>query len=90
MSTKNVFRLNKVYDLVVAGQWITYDVSNDPGTLWAWGTNYQGELGNNTRINSSSPIQIPGTSWRRIAAGDNHSVARKSDGTLWSWGNCLA
>ena len=86
MSTKNVFRLNKVYDLVVSGQWITYDKDRDPGTLWSWGYNYRGQLGNSSRLCQSSPIQIPGTSWCNIAGGYYNSLAVKSDNTLWSWG----
>ena len=59
------------------------------GTLWAWGRNNTGpgQLGDNTTINRSSPIQIPGTSWNDISAGANSSFARKTDGTLWSWGD---
>ena len=33
------------------------------GTLWAWGSNSYGGLGQNSRINRSSPTQIPGTGW---------------------------
>ena len=40
-----------------------------------------------TFINTSSPVQVSaGTSWTAIAAGGTHTVAVKSDGTLWSWG----
>jgi alpha-tubulin suppressor-like RCC1 family protein len=35
---------------------------------------------------SSSPVQIPGTSWSSISGGDNHHLATKTDNTLWSWG----
>ena len=79
MSTcKGAWKLQEVRDQVLAGEWVTYDKDADPGTLWAWGTNYQGELGNNTRINSSSPIQIPGTSWNDISSGNAHGIARKA------------
>jgi alpha-tubulin suppressor-like RCC1 family protein len=44
-----------------------------------------GVLGQNTTINVSSPVQIPGTTWSSISGG-NHSLATKTDGTLWSWG----
>ena len=57
------------------------------GTLWSWGSNAYGQLGQNDRITHSSPIQIPGTSWSSIAGGTIHSLATKTDGTLWSWGN---
>lgn len=57
------------------------------GTLWAWGQNFNGSLGNGSTNNSSIPIQI-GTDndWDKIAAGAGHSLALKSDGSLWAWG----
>ena len=57
------------------------------GTLWAWGYNGYGQLGNNTTLMRSSPVQVGAlTTWSNIACGDNHSVATKTDGTLWAWG----
>ena len=60
------------------------------GTLWVWGRNYWGQLGNNTDGNGyekSSPVQIPGTT---LGTNQTHfrgaPLARKTDGTLWSWG----
>ncbi len=35
----------------------------------------------------SSPIQIPGTTWSKVAVGDGNIMAVKTDGTLWGWGN---
>jgi alpha-tubulin suppressor-like RCC1 family protein len=57
------------------------------GTLWAWGYNSSGQLGNGTTINKSIPTQI-GTAndWRVVNAGEIHSVALKANGTLWAWG----
>jgi alpha-tubulin suppressor-like RCC1 family protein len=60
------------------------------GTLWAWGLNASGQLGDLTNVSKSSPIQIPGTTWNDIAAGCNSSSARKTDGTLWGWGQNVA
>ena len=60
------------------------------GTLWSWGCGPQGQLGDGTVIPKSSPVQVPGTSWdsqwNDISASGAHSLARKTDGTLWSWG----
>ena len=59
------------------------------GTLWAWGDNGYGFLGQNQPPSSarSSPVQIPGTTWANVVASWNGSVkATKTDGTLWSWG----
>jgi alpha-tubulin suppressor-like RCC1 family protein len=46
-----------------------------------------GQLGQNNTTQFSSPVQIPGTTWSSISAGyGNHSLATKTDNTLWSWG----
>jgi hypothetical protein len=64
------------------------EVNVDPQTfaLFSWGYNRWGNLGQNNRTYRSSPIQIPGNTWNSISAGDNHSLATKTDGTLWAWG----
>jgi alpha-tubulin suppressor-like RCC1 family protein len=58
------------------------------GTLWTWGRNNNGQLGNNTVTNRSSPIQTitGGTNWKQVACGYRHTAAIKTDGTLWLWG----
>ena len=56
------------------------------GTLWGWGRNPYGNLGQNTISYYSSPVQVPGTSWRSIATHDWATVGTKTDGTLWTWG----
>ncbi|MBL7814133.1 MAG: T9SS type A sorting domain-containing protein [Saprospiraceae bacterium] len=58
------------------------------GTLWAWGRNFSGQLGNGTTTTVNCATQIgTGTTWAAIAAISEHSVALKSDGTLWAWGD---
>ena len=58
------------------------------GTVWAWGYNYHGQLGDGTTTQSAIPVPIAGlSSVIAIAAGDDHSVVLKSDGTVWAWGN---
>ena len=58
------------------------------GTVWAWGYNGSGELGNGTVQNESNiPIQVTGlTGVASIAEGGTHSIAFKNDGTLFVWG----
>lgn len=59
------------------------------GSLWAWGYNADGELGNGLSgtVNRSSPIQVGAlTTWAQVEAAGIHSLAIKTDGTLWSWG----
>jgi alpha-tubulin suppressor-like RCC1 family protein len=48
-------------------------------TLWSWGSGSNGRLGQNNTTQFSSPVQIPGTSWSSISAGDSHSLATKTD-----------
>lgn len=58
------------------------------GTLWAWGTNSSGELGDGTTNSRLSALQIGvANDWQTIAAGEFHNLALKTDGTLWAWGN---
>ena len=57
------------------------------GTVWAWGLNQQGQLGDGTTNPSTTPIRVPGLSGMTdIASGSAHSLAVKSDGTVWGWG----
>ncbi len=58
------------------------------GTLWAWGSDGSGQLGNGA-VNTSqnSPIQVGSASnWVSITAGSRHSLGIQADGTLWAWG----
>lgn len=56
-------------------------------SLWAWGCNDFGQLGDGTTVNKLSPVQI-GTErdWKKISAGWDHALALKYNGTLWGWG----
>ena len=57
------------------------------GTLWSWGRNANGQLGQNWVTNTSAPVQIgTDTNWSSIAVGTDFSIALKTDGTLWAWG----
>ena len=60
------------------------------GTLWSWGYNLIGQLGQNNRTSYSSPVQIGSdTTWVngcQALGGEISSHGIKTDGTLWSWG----
>jgi alpha-tubulin suppressor-like RCC1 family protein len=57
------------------------------GTLWAWGENFNGQLGIEGVDDQHSPVRVgTETNWVAISAGEGHSVALRSDGTIWSWG----
>jgi alpha-tubulin suppressor-like RCC1 family protein len=58
------------------------------GTVRAWGLNTNGQLGDGTTTQRSSPVAVTGLTGVvvAIAAGQSHSLAVKSDGTVWAWG----
>jgi alpha-tubulin suppressor-like RCC1 family protein len=58
------------------------------GTLWGWGKNANGQLGDGTTANKSVPVQIgTDTKWLYVTGGEFHTLAIKADGTLWTWGS---
>jgi RHS repeat-associated protein len=57
------------------------------GTVWTWGLNANGQLGDGTTTSSSTPIQVPGiTNAIAVAAGGSHTLALLADGTVRAWG----
>jgi alpha-tubulin suppressor-like RCC1 family protein len=72
---------------VACGQFFSLAIKTD-GTLWTWGTNYLGALGINNGENRCTPVTTfaGGTNWKQVSSGINHTLAIKTDGTLWVWG----
>ena len=61
------------------------------GTLWTWGGNSTGQLGNNTVVNSSTPGQVGIlTDWSLVSTDGGTCIAIKTNGTLWAWGLATA
>jgi len=57
------------------------------GRVWAWGSNLNGQLGDNSTTDRWGPVQVTGLdSVVAVAAGHYHSLALKQDGSLWAWG----
>ena len=58
------------------------------GSLWAWGINGSGRLGDGTATNRCSPVReiCSATDWCQASAGNSHSLAVKTTGQVWSWG----
>jgi alpha-tubulin suppressor-like RCC1 family protein len=77
--------LNNVVD-ISTHYTTSYAVKSD-GTVWAWGGNSWGQLGDGTTINQSSPVLVGGLSGIvSVGAGYSHVIAVKNDGTAWAWG----
>ena len=70
-----------------AGSGVNISAIKTNGTLWSWGSNTYGQLGQNNKTQYSSPVQIPGTTWSLVSIGNKTSIATKTDGTLWTWGD---
>jgi hypothetical protein len=58
------------------------------GTVWAWGNNDHGQLGDGTKTDRLTPVQLFGlTHFTALAAGDAHVLALRGDNTIWAWGS---
>lgn len=61
------------------------------GTIWAWGYNGDGRLGDGTEVNRNVPVQVHGlTGIVAVAAGFGNSAAITGDGSVWVWGDTLS
>ena len=83
-----VSNLSGIISIAVhGGQGHAAALRND-GTVWTWGYNLFGQLGNGDYLNSNVPVQVSGlTDVVAISCGHGYSLARKSDGTVWGWGD---
>ncbi len=71
---------------VAAGGYFSLALKTD-GSVWAWGSNWAGQLGNGSTADIATPVQVSGlANVTAIAAGDLFGLALKSDGTVWAWG----
>lgn len=72
---------------IAAGDNHTVALKQDQTTVWAWGTNRLGQLGDGGREEKLTPVQVQGMNEvTKIATGDNHTIAVKQDGSVWMWG----
>ena len=73
------------WTVVTAGRYHAAAIRSG-GTLFTWGLNSSGQLGNGNTNANSSPVQIGSSSWTAVSAGANHTAAVRSGGTLFTWG----
>jgi len=72
----------------VAGGGVSAYALRADGTVWAWGRNDYGQLGNGTTVDSHTPVQVPGlTEVKAISAGCWTGYALRDDGSVWAWGH---
>jgi alpha-tubulin suppressor-like RCC1 family protein len=70
---------------VALGSYHTCAIKQD-GSLWCWGRNNYGQLGDGTNTNRNTPFQIISSGVSSVALGGDHTCAVKTDGSLWCWG----
>lgn len=76
-----------VVTAVVGGGNHTAALKSD-GTVWTWGYNYSGQLGDGTvGTDRRTPAEVPGlTGISALEAGGLHTLALAGDGSAWAWG----
>ena len=89
--TVNTTAFSQCWNTISAGYSHMLAIAGN-GTLWAWGKNTHGELGDGTNVNKNLPVQIGSdTNWKEVSTGMAgiyaHTLAVKTDGTLWAWGS---
>ena len=90
-STYGLSQFNQIPGLwsamAVGGDKFSMGIKTD-GTLWAWGNNNIGQLGDGTTNNTYIPVQVgTDSNWVSVSCGHIHTIALKSDGSLWAWGD---
>lgn len=84
VSAANTRSIGQRNSMSASGQSCFVDTN---GTLWMWGNNADGQLGNGTRINSAIPVRIM-ENVASVSTSNGTTAAVKEDGTLWIWGRC--
>jgi len=72
---------------ISGGEEHTILLTND-GSVWGWGDNSSGQIGDNTTVDKDIPTQVSNlNNITSIACGRYHTIAIKNDGTVWGWGS---
>jgi len=77
---------------IAGGHYYTIALQEN-GSMWAWGENEYGQLGDNGTADSKYPVRVKGengvgflTGVKAIAGGKNHTIALQENGNVWAWG----
>jgi alpha-tubulin suppressor-like RCC1 family protein len=76
------------WSVISCGIYHSIGIKTD-GTMWGWGADWNGQvgIGSVAGLEYYSPVQIgTDTDWVDVSCGDQTSIARKSNGTIWGWG----
>ncbi|TXK67400.1 hypothetical protein FU659_34730, partial [Paenibacillus sp. N3.4] len=87
VSPSQVMNLDHV--IAVKEMWSdTAVVLKSDGTVWAWGANDNGQLGDGTSVNKPNPVQITGLPFiTDIKTGNQHTLALSVTGAVYAWGS---
>jgi alpha-tubulin suppressor-like RCC1 family protein len=95
-------RVSKILKVNVVATWAQVSAGDQHscgvrtgGTLWCWGDNGNGDLGNGSMYMSSLPVRVTDSAanqsatktWSSVSAGSDYTCGIRTDGTLWCWGN---
>lgn len=88
ISTSIPVQVNALNNVIAISSGFNHTIAlKGDGTVWAWGQNNFGQLGDGVNINRSIPVQVSGLSGIiAISTLNNHTLALKNDGTVWAWG----
>ena len=88
-SPKQVGALTDWSKISMSGFYWCMAIKTD-GTLWTWGYNGYGQLGDGSTTTRSSPVQVGAlTDWLQVSAGYYHTAGIRTNGTIWGWGRNL-
>ncbi len=80
------FKISVQFKEIEVGGYHTLALDKD-NNLWAWGSNKNGQLGDGTTTNKTSPTKIEtGITFVQLSAGHTHSAGIDNEGKLWTWG----
>ena len=69
---------------IATGSGTSFAIQYD-GTLWAWGSNREGQIGDGTTVNRPTPVKVM-DEVIAVSAGHRHTMVIRTDGSLWAWG----